>query len=132
MNELKPCPKCGSIKVKVDYRWDSLNLAKTYFVYCPCCNICFNGNYSENSTIAKWNHRPTEDALTAEIERLKLEVKRMKIGLRKLWYEVRDRRRRPYIDLSQYYFYFAVEGKIESLLAADNNVLTKESKKENE
>lgn len=72
--QLKPCPKCGSCKVALDYRWDSLNIAKTYFVYCHNCNICFNGNYTEDSTVAKWNHRPAEDALKAEVERLKKQV----------------------------------------------------------
>ena len=70
MDELKPCPKCGSNQVAIDYRWDSLNLAKTYFVYCRSCDICFNGNYSEDSTIAKWNTRPAEDALKAKNKEL--------------------------------------------------------------
>lgn len=69
-SDLKPCPRCRSNQVAMDYRWDSLNLAKTYFVYCRSCGIYFNGNYSEDSTIAKWNHRPAEDKLKAEVGRL--------------------------------------------------------------
>lgn len=60
---------------------------------------------------------PAEDALTAEVERLKA-------GLRKLWYVCRERRKRPYIDHREYNFLFGIEGKLESLLATDTNVPT--------
>lgn len=70
-SELKPCMKCGSDAVKLDYRWDSITLSKSYFVYCVNCNTYFYGNYAEDSTITKWNTRPAEDALKAEVERLK-------------------------------------------------------------
>lgn len=118
MDELKPCPKCGSIKVKVDYRWDSLNLAKTYFVYCHCCNICFNGNYSEPSTIAKWNSRPAEDALNKEVERLKKALKKIE----DLTFMPRNKDK--VLDRTWYI--------TRAALATDTNVLTKESEGEDE
>ena len=119
MDELKPCPFCGSDAGEQDIIIVGRGLCK--MVFCEKCHI----DFKNPTSIEQWNTRPAEDALTTEVKRLKAEIKRMKIGLRKLWHEFRDRRRRPYIDHIEYQFYFAVEGKLETLLADDTNNETK-------
>jgi Lar family restriction alleviation protein len=69
--ELKPCPFCGG---------DASLIVKTFFglpeedVYTVACNDCKSQScYSDDhkETIKIWNTRPAEDALKAEVERLK-------------------------------------------------------------
>ena len=137
MDKLKPCPKCGSHKVALNYRWDSLNLAKTYFVYCHDCNIYFNGNYTEDSTIAKWNHRPTEDAKDKEIEKLKSDL-----GIQKNLtnqacfesnraYQETEKWKKMFYDLIDKQSSVSTDPKV-IVISKDTNVPAKESEGENE
>lgn len=107
--KLKPCPKCGSDAVKLDYRWDSITLSKHYFVCCVNCDTYFYGNYSEDSTIARWNIRPAEDALKAEVEKLKVELAARESALKiahndiKWLYEGVEKWKKMFYDLDDKY-----------------------------
>jgi len=59
MRELKPCPFCGCDDIFVD---DSL-APHHYIAVCEMCGAGLDH-------IAAWNHRPIEDAIRAENERL--------------------------------------------------------------
>ena len=84
-DQLKPCPFCGSEPLMVHavleeyhsvnpeiicrecgYRIKAKNLAIA-IAYSPKENC----DFMDRQTIAVWNTRPAEDALTAEVERLK-------------------------------------------------------------
>lgn len=72
-NELKPCPFCGGEAVIT-----SAKAAPLHWVGCEVCEIesrCFT---TREAAILYWNTRPAEDALQAEIERLKLELAQKK------------------------------------------------------
>ena len=126
--ELKPCPFCGE---NAELRGGE-GVASWIICNNKKCRATQGLELSGENAVKMWNRRPAEDALEKEVERLKAEVKRMKIGLRKLWYEFRDRRHRPYINHIEYQFYFAVEGKLEALLADNTNNDNKESEGEDE
>lgn len=113
MSELQPCPFCGSNDIEVKQYY---NDGWYWFVTCKNCKAEKIHQF-KGVAIQEWNTRYADDALRAE-------VKRMKIELRKLWYEFRDRRHRPFINHNEYRFYFTVEGKIESLLANGNDAPT--------
>ena len=71
---LKPC-MCGS-KNLIGPEWDQVaisNPEKRYRIRCNECHIRMFGDTKE-SVVETWNTRPGEDALQAEIDRLKLEL----------------------------------------------------------
>ena len=67
---LKPCPFCNCGDIEVDDEWG---------IYCNDCGwgIPYD-NKSKRSTVRKWNTRPIEDALRAEIAALKEESARIR------------------------------------------------------
>lgn len=72
--ELKPCPFCGCTKINeyaesVDVGDEYANIFN-YIVECPDCQ-CSRGDSRTSDVIKRWNTRPAEDALKAEVERLK-------------------------------------------------------------
>ena len=75
MNEdLKACPFCGCENVTLIF-WDDDDDGDCT-VDChgvKCCNA-FDYWGSQTDVIAKWNTRPIEDALRAEIESLRLQL----------------------------------------------------------
>ena len=111
--EWKSCPMCG----------DSLEIVHrngSKYVRCIACifETARHGDYiSDDELKRRCNRRPAEDALKAEVERIKAK-------LHKLWYLCRERRRRPYITPIEYNFLIGLEWRLESLFATDTNVLT--------
>jgi Lar family restriction alleviation protein len=72
--DLKPCPFCG--KHDVDVGW----WATTYSIACNDCRFELESDLAEpiylndqvkHECIQRWNTRPAEDALRAEMERLR-------------------------------------------------------------
>lgn len=137
MDELKPCPKCGSNQVAIDYRWDSLTLSKTYFVYCRSCDTYFNGNYSEDSTIAKWNTRPAEDELKAKNEKLKSDLEIQKNLTKQMCfennraYQETEKWKKMFYDLINKQSSISTDPKV-IVVGTDTNVPTKESEVKDE
>lgn len=65
--ELLKCPFCGSDDLSVH-----LDDGFSYYVWCGNCgSLTDNDHLTEKEVIEAWNTRPAEDALKAEIERLK-------------------------------------------------------------
>ena len=60
MDELKPCPFCGSKNTTLDYFEISCSQELGTLVFCGDC-----GSYS--TSIDRWNTRPIEDALRAQL-----------------------------------------------------------------
>lgn len=75
MSELKPCPFCGGQPDIREQKADGINYGRDGFVVtcyeCEPDEICSVFRDIEECAIDAWNHRPIEDALRAEIERLK-------------------------------------------------------------
>jgi hypothetical protein len=69
MNELKPCPLCGSSDVCNTWDQQSHNV-----VYCNSCSLI--GSIANNIDEANklWNTRPIEDALRAELEQARARI----------------------------------------------------------
>ena len=65
MDELKPCPFCGSSNV----RYISLG-ENTHFCTCDNCDTETRVRSSLPRAIADWNTRPTEQKLKSDIMRL--------------------------------------------------------------
>ena len=65
MTDLKPCPFCGKqVKISQSY------LSFRYFIDCEdCCSTKVHDTQKEMTEF--WNTRPAEEALKAEVERLK-------------------------------------------------------------
>lgn len=74
MEELKPCPFCGGDARLV--KRDGATL-----VYCTKCERG-TGLCRGDAAATMWNHRPAEDALKAEVERLKAELDAQKSVLK--------------------------------------------------
>lgn len=75
MDELKPCPFCGSDKVAVS-RTPHSKYGILYGIECKSCNA--HGSFRfifEHYAIESWNSRPAEEALKAEVERIKAALK---------------------------------------------------------
>lgn len=128
MDELKPCPFCGEIPELIYL--DNYG----YCYYCGDTHIgthyCEVGNNKTEAKAAKvWNTRPAEDALTAEVERLKNKLKELKECI----IDSRDK----YIKLTEHEdfttatisfgAYNLLNSFIEIINAPDMNVATKES-----
>lgn len=71
MQELKPCPFCGNLPMVGSHG----KLDELHEVYCEhfACGGEVAGFSSEAEAIECWNTRPLEDALQAEIDKLKAE-----------------------------------------------------------
>ena len=69
-DELKPCPFCGGkapIVVKEVQYPDTPHARMWYAVECNACDVVGDWDLGESGARAKWNSRPIEDALRAEI-----------------------------------------------------------------
>ena len=69
-DELKPCPFCGGkapIVVKEVQYPDTPHARTWYAVECNACDAVGDGDLSESGAVEKWNTRPGESALRAEI-----------------------------------------------------------------
>ena len=81
--ELKPCPFCGKSDKSAIYTESMVHHGELLWIrYGVKCKRCHFGTstYAKKATaIRKWNTRPAEDALTAEVERLKAEIERIKM-----------------------------------------------------
>ena len=74
MDDLKPCPFCCG--EDVEHLPDGFG---NWLVGCVTCDYRIQCvTCTEEEAIRYWNTRPTEDALTAEVERLKAEMKDIK------------------------------------------------------
>lgn len=73
--QLKPCPFCGEAPHMMV--WNDASRPGTDIecvgMDCPTrgCEVCVKGDDHERRAIAAWNTRPVEDALRAEVERLR-------------------------------------------------------------
>ena len=70
MNQLKACPFCGSNDIEVKQYY---NDGWYWFVTCKNCKAEKIHQF-KGVAIQEWNTRPAEDALKAEVERLKANV----------------------------------------------------------
>ena len=61
---LKPCPFCGSKEVFTMHRPAQLLMPAFWVVKCRHCLACAGIEGTEIETVAAWNSRPTEEALT--------------------------------------------------------------------
>jgi Lar family restriction alleviation protein len=74
MNELKPCPFCGRTDELAKEKFLDL-IGWIYRVRCKRCAIIIRESLADmDDAIHKWNTRPAENALQAEVERLKGEL----------------------------------------------------------
>ena len=76
MSELKPCPFCGGNAYECDYTHP--NGGDWYFVKCDVCDAKSDEYHTQEVANNKWNTRPIEDALRAEVEQLKADNSRMR------------------------------------------------------
>lgn len=75
MDKLRECPFCGSDKVCVSHTPHS-KYGILYGVECKSCNAHDSDRFIfEHYAINSWNTRPAEDALQAEVKRLKVALK---------------------------------------------------------
>ena len=71
MSDLKPCPFCGTTNELKECRFLDM-VGMVYSIECKKCNDTrVMSLVSMEAAKMKWNTRPAEDALKAEIERLK-------------------------------------------------------------
>ena len=69
-NELKPCPFCRALEPQKIMFCDDL-YGWIYRVQCVNCKAMVESLADMEKAIQQWNTRPAEDALKAEVERLK-------------------------------------------------------------
>ena len=130
MDELKPCPFCGSsntIKHSPQY---------SNQVYHECnecgCSVAF---YSDERDF--WNTRPAEDALTAEVERLKVDLDARNSALKIAFHDIKrageeiDKWKKMFFDLINKQASVSTDPKV-IVVGKDTNVPTKESEGKDE
>ena len=75
---LSPCPFCGnktySITRNIEITEEGRSIEVGWACGCAICDVHLWGD-NQSDTESKWNTRPIEDALRAEIDRLKEELK---------------------------------------------------------
>ena len=77
--ELKPCPFCGK-PAKWEKKFLTGGIARCSDYRC----IGAFTHLSRSASSGEWNTRPAEDALAAEVERLKADNERLKKALEKI------------------------------------------------
>lgn len=80
MNELKPCPFCGSKRITEaiisDYHAFSCNA-------CHATGMVLNSSAKFTDVVRAWNNRPIEDALQAELKSMEFRLKETLEGIEK-------------------------------------------------
>ena len=78
MSELKPCPACGGV-AEMKRQGNDYTKKRRIVVRCPACRleradaaIHHSMEWLEGVATKNWNTRPIEDALRAEVDRLKV------------------------------------------------------------
>lgn len=82
MDELKPCPFCKGLNI-VRYSYNFSNNIHYQCSKCGCLSIF------DNKSKDTWNTRPAEDALKAEVERLKADLEIQKNLTRQACFEAK-------------------------------------------
>jgi Lar family restriction alleviation protein len=63
MNELRPCPLCGSTQIGRA----NFGIAR-HTVICKTCEVCTGYMLDDDEATEAWNTRPIEDALRAKLD----------------------------------------------------------------
>lgn len=71
--ELKPCPFCGRGAVGIRFPKVMKSEPHRYEGYCMICNGSSSLDFEESTAVTHWNTRPIEDALKAELAKLRTE-----------------------------------------------------------
>lgn len=102
--ELKPCPFCGNKDVILsDYRLVGNDTC--WKITCLHCRLVMSGA-NKQLLLNLWNTRPAEDALKAEVERLKAELDAQKSVSKIAYHDIKrlceelDMYKKMYFDLS--------------------------------
>lgn len=134
MDELKPCPFCGEIpNVNVIYPSSRLTFIRKpiNLVGCRHCGIDISYNP------AFWNTRPAEDALKAEVERLKVDLDARNSALKIAFHDIKrageeiDKWQKMFYDLIYKQSSVSTDPKV-IVIGKDSNAPTKESEGEDE
>lgn len=75
--ELKPCPFCGALEPQKIMFCDDI-IGWEYILQCEFCSARITSHADMDDAIRKWNTRPSEEALKAEVEELAGYVKRFR------------------------------------------------------
>ena len=99
MSELKPCPFCGKEVEFLSSHFEGNWCVHPPVIHCTACHQNYEGvgiaicdamddakkeDFADNLLCNWWNRRPAEDALTAEVERLKKQVAKLELFLFKI------------------------------------------------
>lgn len=132
MDKLKPCPFCGTITVSSVFSIDVYNWYEESVV-CEECRCRIN----HPKAIAIWNTRPAEDALKAEVERLKVDLDARNSALKIAFHDIKrageeiDKWKKMFYDLINKQASVSTEPKV--IVVMDKNgiadVATKESER---
>lgn len=77
MDELKTCPFCGLLEPEKIMFCDDI-IGWKYILLCRFCGAKITSLADMDDAIRKWNTRPAEDALEAEVENLKWTIEKVK------------------------------------------------------
>lgn len=92
MTDLKPCPRCGGTKIS---RYIASGRVYVY------CIECYNKGRIQGMLESVWQHRPAEDVLMVEIDRLQAENERLREAI-DISHAVHNRLNKDYVRLKNY------------------------------
>lgn len=135
MDELKPCPFCGSNRIIEDTATDNTGAIPmtVWFVKCAVCGSFKNSISNHSRAMKRWNTRPIEDALKAEVERLETDLVIQKNLARQVCFDAQ----RAYAETDKwkkmFYDLIDTQAKVSTQInAPDTNVGAIESEGEDE